>query len=141
MERASRESRRWARREIKARKRGAGRDRVGKAVRRLRRMRAWLVPIAIAVLIAGLASAAVAFWPQIQAAGSRSAGAPVDPDAVAPLYPTPVATGATTTSPTAAAKVSPVAGSPVEKWAEGSAGLVLPTSHRIGSFTTPLAAI
>jgi hypothetical protein len=148
MERASRESRRWAKREIKARKRGTygvDKPRVGRlAVLKLRakrvrgaprRVPSWFVATVVVLAIVGLTSTADLWWPQRPGGGSRSADASVDPRVVPPMYPTAAPATEASVSPSPTAKVSPFAGSPVEKWAEGSAGLVLPAAHRLEPFT------
>jgi len=77
MERASRESRPWARREIRVRKRAADRLMAGKPDRRPRQLPSWLAPTAR-----------------------------LDPRVVPALYPTAAAAADPTASPTAATKVS-----------------------------------
>lgn len=78
--------------------------------------------VVIAVVLSGVGLGAVAFRPHDGGAVSASTR----------LVPTATASVARTPS---ASSLSPFVGSPVEKWAIGSAGLIVPAARQIGSYT------
>jgi hypothetical protein len=100
----------------------------------------WFIAIAVILAIVGLTSTADVWWPGSTAAGSHSTTASVQPVVVPPMYATAAPTAGSSLIPSAVAKVSPFAGSPVEKWADGLVGLVLPAAHRVGSYTSSQTA-
>jgi hypothetical protein len=146
MERASRQSRRWAKREIKARKRGtytADKQLGGGAVvtplrakrkpRRPRRVPSWFIAAVVVLTMVGLASTTDLWWPRSTAAGSHSPTAAGKPGVVPPMYATATPTASPSPAPTTT--IASFVGSPVEAWADGAAGLVAPIARPLPPFS------